>query len=200
MKVAHLISFIFHPLFAPIFSLSLILNLPFYLNYKFSEDFFLYIYVIILMNLIVAPLLISLYLKRIKLIKSLFIDDVQERVIPYLIYSIFYAFTYFLLSKVGFPILYLQIFGAAGVAIAVLFVFSLFKLKVSAHLAGIGGICGMLIVLSLQLTMDLSSWLMLFIFISGVVGAARLKLSVHTLWEVVGGFVLGIGSQMILLF
>ena len=197
--MAKFLSYLFHPLFAPLLAAILIFNLPLYINYKYGSDYFLYVYVIISMNLIIAPLLISNYLKKIGMIESLKMEKVKERQLPYLITAIFYAFTYYLLSKINFPSTYLVLFGAAAISIIVLFLFSLIGFKLSAHLTAMGGICGMLIILSYQVAVDLSNWLILFLFLSGLIGTARLKLNAHNSWEILFGFLIGIGTQMILL-
>lgn len=198
--MAKLLSYLFHPLFAPLYAAILIFNLPLYLNYRYGSTYFTYIYVIIFMNLILAPLLLAIYLKRIKMIESLQMKNVKERHIPYLITSIFYAFTYFLLAKIHLPDTYLILFGAAAISVLILFIFSLMQLKLSAHLAALGGVCGMLVVVSLHLAIDLSNWLMGLLLISGLVGAARMKLAAHTLWELLFGFMLGLGCQLLLIF
>ena len=197
--MAKFLSYLFHPLFSPLLAAILIFNLPLYLNYKYKQEYFLYIYVIIFMNLILAPLLISLYLKRIQLVESLQMKKIKERQIPYLITSIFYAFTYYLLSKINFPSTYLVLYGAASIAVIILFLFSLVRIKLSAHMTALGGICGMLIILSVQLAVDLSNWLIVCILISGLVGTSRLKLAAHNSIEVLFGFALGLGTQLILL-
>lgn len=197
--MARFLSYLFHPLFAPLLSAVLIFNLPLYINYKYGPNYFIYVYVIIFMNLIIAPLLISIYLKKIGMIESLKMEKVEERQLPYLITAIFYAFTYYLLSKINFPPTYLILFGAAAISIILLFIFTLLKVKISAHLTALGGICGMLIILSISIAVDLSNWLILFLFISGIVGAARLQLKAHSNWEILFGFILGIGTQLVLL-
>jgi len=197
--MAKFLSYLFHPLFSPLLAAILIFNLPLYLNYKYKQEYFLYIYVIIFMNLILAPLLISFYLKRIQLVESLQMKKIKERQIPYLITSIFYAFTYYLLSKINFPSTYLVLYGAAAIAVIILFLFSLVRIKLSAHMTALGGICGMLIILSVQLAVDLSNWLIVCILISGLVGTSRLKLAAHNSIEVLFGFALGLGTQLILL-
>lgn len=194
-----LISLLFHPLFAPIYSLAIITNLPLYINFKYGGGYFLYIYFLFFINLVLAPLFISLYLKKNKVIESLEMQSVKERVLPYLAYLIFYALTYFLLDKLNFPDVYLLLYLMAGVAVAILFVFALFKLKVSAHLTAMGGICGMIVLISAQFEIDLSAWLMTAVFAAGMVATARLQMKAHSAAELISGFGLGIGSQLILL-
>lgn len=197
--MAKLISYLFHPLFAPIYSLALITNLPIYLNFKYGDEYFLYVYFLLFVNLVLAPLFVSLYLRRVGMIESLEMRDVKERVLPYLTYVIFFVFTYFLLFKLSFPPIYLNLYAMAGISIFILVILALVKFKISAHMVAMGGVCGMLLVLAHHFAMDLSWWMMAVILATAMVASARLYLSAHSPLEVFLGFCLGMGSQMILL-
>lgn len=197
---AKVIAHLFHPIYAPLVSIYLLFQLPIYINYKYTDGYFIYVYVLFFLNLILAPLLISIYLKRKNYIQSLEMQDVSERTLPYLVSSIFYTLTYFLLLNIQFPVFYLMIFQWATITVLMLFVLSLFKQKISAHMAAWGGICGMLIAVSWVLKIDTTNLLILFVLISGIVGFSRLKLSTHSAVEVAGGFVLGLGIQLLSVF
>ncbi len=197
--VSRFISYLFHPIFAPIFSVFILFQLPTYLNYKHPQAFYNFIYAILFLNLVLAPLLISVYLKRKKVISSLEMPEIKERQIPYLCSSIFYGLTYYLLEKVNFPPLYLSIFKACCIAVLLLFLLSLVQLKTSAHLTAIGGICGMLIVVSISLQLELTLLLILFIMLAGVVATSRYALKAHTFMELLAGYSIGMGAQLVLL-
>jgi membrane-associated phospholipid phosphatase len=67
-------------------------------------------------------------------------------------------------------------------------------------MVGIGGVTGAMFVLSWMLHYPHAPWLMvILLFLAGVIGMARLQLNAHTIWEVVGGFVLGAGCPMLFL-
>lgn len=197
---AKVIAHLFHPIYAPLVSIYLLFQLPIYINYKYTDSYFIYVYVLFFLNLVLAPLLISIYLKRKNYIQSLEMQDVSERTLPYLVSSIFYTLTYFLLLNIQFPVFYLMIFQWATITVLMLFILSLFKQKISAHMAAWGGICGMLIAVSWVLKIDTTNLLILFVLISGIVGFSRLKLSAHSAVEVAGGFALGLGIQLLSVF
>lgn len=199
LLLARLLSYVFHPLFAALISIFLLFQLPVYLNYKFSPVYHYYVYAALFLNLVVAPLLISLYFKRKKLIDSLEMKSIRERRLPYLISALFYLFTYFLLQKINFPELYLAIFKAATLVVCLLLAFAQFDWKVSAHLSGLGGICGMLIVAAIELRVDTTPLLIAFVLISGLVAGSRLFLKAHSPLEVISGFLLGLGMQLSIL-
>lgn len=197
---AKVIAHLFHPIYAPLISIYLLFQLPIYINFKYTDGYFIYVYVLFFLNLIVAPLLISIYLKRKKYIQSLEMEDVNERALPYLVSSIFYILTYFLLLNIEFPAFYLLVFQWATITVVLLFVLSLFKQKISAHMAAWGGICGMLIAVAWVLKIDTTNLLIIFVLISGVVGFSRLKLNAHSASEIAGGFTMGLAFQLLTIF
>ena len=196
MKLAaRLNSYLFHPIFAPLVSLYLLFELPIYLNYKLNETYQHYVYAIISLNLIVIPLLINLYLKKKKMISSLSMPDVNERVLPYLISCIFFTLTFFLLQEINLPDFYLKVFQAACLSVLTLLVLAILKQKISAHMVGLGGIIGMLSLVSVFFGLDLSIVMLIFILLAGLTGSSRLYLNAHTLLQVFLGFIIGFGWQ-----
>jgi len=191
---ARFISYGCHPIFAPIISLYILFQLPLLQNYRLTEFYKQYIYGAMLINLVIAPILISFYFKRIGIIKSLEMKTVEERRTPFLMTLIFYLFTLALLYFTKFPIIYVKAFLGATLAVTTLYIFTLLKVKVSAHLSGIGGICGLLFVLSNIYQVELTNLLLLFIVLSGVVASARMTLKAHSYGELAVGFMLGFFS------
>jgi membrane-associated phospholipid phosphatase len=198
-RFSETISILFHPIFAPLLSVFILFQLPLYINYKYNSTYFIYIYSLLFINLVAAPLLISFYLKKKQVISSLQMHKVQERSIPYLITTLFFCFTYFLLRKIQFPLLYLEIFKAATLSIIILLFLAVGRQKVSAHLTGLGGICGMLFILPFFSRLDTTPLLCLFILISGLVAGSRMYLKAHSLFQVLAGFLLGFGLQLLIL-
>ena len=198
-KTAQFISVLFHPLWVPLIGLYFLFKLPIFINYRLNEEYLYFIYIIFILNLILAPLFISLYLKRQKIIKSLEMNEVKERSIPYLVSILFYIFTYFLLSKISFPSFYLSLFKAATITILLLFIFSLLKMKFSAHLAALGGFLGMLFLVNLYFKMDTNLLIAFTFIITGLVASARLALNAHGFKELFFGFLIGFLSQLSLI-
>lgn len=194
--LARLLSYVFHPIFAPLTSMYILFQLPIYINYKMSSATMGFIYTVILVNLIITPLGVSLYLKRKGFINSLEMPLAKERTIPYLVSSLFYIFTYYLLEKIEFPPFYLAIFKAAALVIIALMLLSLLNIKASAHLAALGGICGMIFVVAFLLKIEITLLLVFFILLSGVVASARYALKAHSFTELIMGFLLGFGMQL----
>lgn len=122
----------------------------------------------------------------------------KERILPYLVSSILYGVTFFLFRQVQMPALYLKFFLGAFLALVILLLGVGFSQKISAHLAALGGICGLLYSISIVTSTETLGWLLIAIIISGFVAAARLALKSHTNIELISGFLLGFGIQVIL--
>ncbi|MFB1021926.1 MAG: hypothetical protein QMC40_04105, partial [Vicingaceae bacterium] len=73
----------------------------------------------------------------------------KERILPYLVSSILYGVTFFLFRQVQMPALYLKFFLGAFLALVILLLGVGFSQKISAHLAALGGICGLLYSISI---------------------------------------------------
>lgn len=193
------ISILLHPIFIPLYSLFVLFHLPIYLNYKYAEGYYFYVYAMIFVNLTLAPALITFYLKRKGHIKSMEMEDVKDRVIPYIISCIFYLLTWILLKKIKFPSIYLEIFQWAGVTVFLLLILSFFREKASAHMAALGGLCGMLIAIGPIFGIDSSNLLIIVFLLSGLLGFARFYLNAHKGIELITGFLLGLSMQLYLL-
>ncbi len=140
----------------------------------------------------------ALILLKMGRIKSLEMETLNERVIPYLSTALYYFALYYLFYNAEFPTIFrILILGAA---LSILFtLFISLKWKISAHTTGIGGIVGASLGIVYRLQMDLQLILMIAILISGVVGYARLKLQSHTPAQVYSGFLLGFFIELLLM-
>ena len=143
------------------------------------------------------PLLNALLLLKFKIISSLEMKTRQERKIPYLISSIFYFAESYFLMNTDVPVLIKALmFGATLLVVSVLLI-NLFW-KISAHMVGIGGLCGMMLAVSYRLQIDLHFILIALFLIAGIIAFSRLKLSAHNPAQVYTGFLLGVSVQLIL--
>jgi len=195
---AKILSYLFHPIFAPLYGIALLFSLPIYLNYKIQQQFINFTFSVVLLNLVISPILVSLYLKRKGIIQSLEMSTTKERVIPYLVSAVLYCVTFFLFRQIQMPALYLKFFLGAFLAVVILLIGALFAQKISAHLAALGGICGMLYSISMVSFTETLTWLLLAIIVSGFVASARIILKSHSSIELISGFLLGFGIQLIL--
>ena len=194
---AKIISYLFHPLLLPTIGLFLIFSLDKTGLWSPSADMQLYLYALIFLSTFFLPLLSALVLLRINYISSLEMKTREERKLPYLITAVSYFSAYYFLMDAPVPILIKALMlGATLVVTSVLIINLLWK--VSSHMAGIGGLCGMMLAISYRLQINLHGILIMLFLIAGIIAFSRLKLNVHTSPQVYIGFLLGVAVQLFL--
>ena len=189
-KFANLISVLFHPVLIPTYMLVVLLNSGYFYTFGFSGEVKLYLIAFVFIMTCLIPASLMFVLKKTGIIKTIRMNDRQERMIPIAITSVIYYITYYALSKTGI----LNVYNRFLLGITVLSLFSLlinFSTKISLHMIAMGGITGALLGFMLNFPVDTAVSVYLFFLLSGLVGYARLTISNHTLRQVYNGFMLG---------
>ncbi len=200
-RIAQVVSIIFHPIFITFYGLIILFNSGLYIS-LLSPELRKWIYIIVGINTVVIPLsLTPVYLNR-KIIESIKMDSAQERVIPLVVSTFLFYFTYFLLTKYKAPDI-LRIYILAGaISLFVALVIS-WKWKISLHMLAQGALTGVLMALALRFGLNLSLYLIVTVLISGFTGYARLKLNAHNPLQIYIGYSLGFlmtGGMLLFLF
>lgn len=194
-KTAKIISYLFHPLLMPVYGTLLIFYIN--LNSFFVLPFSLKLFTLsmITVSTVLMPVFGSLLMLKNGYAKSLMLTEKEERRIPFLLTSVFYLVNFYLLNKLTL-ITSLKFFLLGSCIAVVAAMLISFFWKISTHMAGIGGIAGTLIGLSFRMNLNLYSLVIVVVFISGIMGFARLKLNAHTHLQVYAGFLLGVFSEL----
>ncbi|NBG64844.1 PA-phosphatase [Acidiluteibacter ferrifornacis] len=196
IRLANFLSKLFHPLFMPVLGMAIIFSSPTYFNYRYPFLLKVIVLGFLFLNTFIFPLIFSLLLKRRGAIKSLQMETCKERKWPYFFTTIMYLTSVWLFVKLNISSIILDFTLGAAVSIFILFLASFINFKISAHLLGLGGLIGMILVLSLKTQVDLTSIISAFILISGFVGIARLILKAHQPIEIYTGFLVGFLIQL----
>jgi len=195
-KLAKAASFLFHPLLMPTFGFLLLMNTGFYfalISYEAKK----FILLIVIMSTFLLPLIsmsFMLFSPRFKIN----LDKSSDRVLPLLSTAVFYYLGYYFLGKVPIYPVYRIVLISSVLTIAILLIVSI-KWKISAHLAGIGGLIGAFLALSLRMNFNSSLLLASLIFVAGIVGTARIVLEKHTPIQVYAGFFLGFAVNYLIM-
>ncbi|NCQ41810.1 MAG: hypothetical protein GW795_07935 [Cyanobacteria bacterium] len=148
------------------------------------------------------------------MVKSIELDDRQDRIGPYIITGVFYLWM-FINFKNNQDIPHSLTIAALGATIGLftVFFFNNFT-KISAHAAGMGGLVGLAAINSFLFSFDtftLNTWifgtlemstnfvLMVVIVLAGLVCTSRLVLQAHRPGQLYSGFGVGLLSQFIAL-
>lgn len=140
----------------------------------------------------ILPLIFLSVLRHFKLVKDLHVNQREQRFIPYLFTTLCYAVAAYYLYYCHSPQWFVMFMVGAALTVLLMALISL-KWKISAHMAGIGGIVALVYQLHVQglNAFDLMWLLCLTIIVAGALGSARLALRRHDLWQVLAGVVVG---------
>ncbi len=187
--MAKVISFMFHPLIMPIIGVAIIFNSGTYVTI-IDKNWMKLIYLIVTAFTLVLPLSLLPFFIYSRLITNIQMKDRRERVIPYFVTFIFFCIAYYLLKKLHVNYFISAYLFSASITILIVLVITYFW-KISLHLVGIGGLTGLIMLLSVEYGVDLTYYLVLTLLVTGLLGTARLKLDAHTPLQIYTGFILG---------
>ncbi|MDX1348660.1 MAG: hypothetical protein R3279_00355 [Putridiphycobacter sp.] len=195
------LSYIFHPLFLPLFGLFFLFSLPSLTPgliekslYAIDLDVKIAIYMIFATLMVVAPGISILIMYWSKVIDSITMEGKRERNYALGIVLMYVVFCYFYLreliaSQPNYTLLLAYTFGVLLVVLTTLFINLFFK--ISLHAAGFFGIIGAIIgYFNTQVNFNLP-FILLLIIVGGLVSAGRLFLKAHTNKEILAGMAVG---------
>jgi len=190
------ISYIFHPLFAPIAgTIAYFTITPKYIPPGMQSGNVLPIFILT----VIIPIIFYLILYNIGLVSSIFMPTVKERVYPVLIHiALLLTIVLKIIPNNFIAELYYFFVGLIIAALTSL-LFILIKLKVSMHLMGMGSLLMFLISLSIHFETNITIALSLFTLAIGLVATSRLYLKAHSKPEVLIGFFIGLIAQLLTL-
>ncbi len=149
-----------------------------------------YIYMVIGITTLALPLAIMPLLRFRKVITSYQLREVSERRLPLLIMAFLYLTGAFILQRARAPMVFAVFLNGSSMVILGCALLS-WRWKISNHMAGIGGVIGLILAVTLQWMLDTEFVLVILIMVAGMIGFARLKLDEHTPAQVYAGFLLG---------
>lgn len=183
------ISTLFHPIFVNIVSLLLLFTLfPSLaaISYKSKST----IISVIISLTVIIPLALVGSLKITNQISSLQLEEKKDRKWPFAVTGLGYIFSFFLLQKVGVSMLLLKFLLAGSGTVVCIAIINNFW-KISVHMASIGALLGLLVIVNLNNYLDLRLVIAGVVLVSGIVASARLFAKAHTISQIIAGFALG---------
>jgi hypothetical protein len=190
-RLAHLISYVFHPILMPSYAVMVLFSLGSYVNYSLSIEYLGIIAGLNFLNTAFMPSVFLLVLYKMNRISNLHLKEQYERTLPFLIAIFFYSFNYYVFKSSVLPQMIISMALVGALMVVFSFVLN-FWVKISIHAIGISSLAGMFCAVSLLLKKDINLTLMLFFLLIGIVGTARLKLKAHEPHQVYLGSALGL--------
>lgn len=195
-RAATNLSWIFHPLFMPLYAF---LVADAYDHQLLRHEKMFEIIVICLIINILAPAIgIWLMYKR-KMIGDLDVSDSKQRNTPFSLVLFYYVCTYVIFRiKAGLVSeALLSMMLAVPLGILVAMIVNRWT-KISVHCLGIGGVVGALMGLGIAHNVQMIMPVSLMILIGGLVAFARIELEAHTPVQAYLGFVVGLAINLLL--
>ena len=149
----------------------------------------------ILINTIMFPVLLMLLLKGLGFIKSIYLRDVKERVIPLIGTMVFYFWPYLVAKNVTAPEAARMLLLGNFWGIVAVFMITIF-FKVSMHTAGVGSLLGFALVLCIFSGALAAPALLIALVAAVLTGWARYRLGAHSAKELWLGYAVGIVAQI----
>lgn len=198
-RTSTILSYLFYPLLIPFYTFIWILNDNGYYSARITPQGKWIIMGLLFGTLVLFPFLISLFLYKKNMVKSLFLENREERVYPLLIVAIFYYLTYYLLK--GLHISSAFSYFMLGLTFQVLcaLVITFFH-KISLYMVAMGSVIGLLFGIHLGHGVDQSIPIMTALFVTGVLATVRLNEKSHNAMEIYSGLVLGIAVTFSLFY
>ncbi len=140
----------------------------------------------------ILPLIFLSVLRHFKLVKDLHVEKREQRFFPYMFTALCYTVAAYYLYYCHSPQWFVMFMVGSAVTVLIMALINL-KWKISAHMAGIGGVVALVYQIHVQglSAFDLFWMLCITIMVAGLLGSARLVLNRHDAWQVLAGVVVG---------
>ena len=193
--IATIISYVFHPLFIPVYLTYFVFTTRAYQFAGIDPWAKTLKLLLVFITCCFFPLISVLLLRALNFIESIYLKTQKDRIIPYIICMTFYFSVWYYFKKnhevADLVSMALAIFNAsvAGFLLNII-------IKVSMHAIAVGVMTTFIAILAFHETVNLSLYLSIAFFIAGIVCTSRMIVSDHRPGEIYIGFIAGILSQL----
>lgn len=195
--IANFLSYLFHPVFVPLYVIAFLLFVEPFLFVGASGPEKILTLGRAFINYTFFPLISVLLLKGLNLISSIKLKERKDRIIPFIICNIWYFWIWYVWRGLPGAPHYLIVFALGVFLASSMGLLSNIYLKISMHGIGLGTATAFLCLLSFDSSStNITIYLALAMLITGLVGTSRLLLSAHTPREYYMG--LGVGALAVM--
>ena len=192
---AKFISYVFHPLFIPLYITYFIIQIRSYQLAGINDWINLRILLQVFVNCTFLPLASILLLRALNFIDSVFLRTQRDRIIPYIICMIFYFWNWYVFKN-NHEIKDLVSVSMAIFNASILGFLVNISMKVSMHAISVGVMTTFVALMAFTDSNSFSFYLSIAVLIAGIVCTSRLVVSDHSQKEIYYGFLIGILSQL----
>jgi hypothetical protein len=199
-SMAHVISFLFHPLFINAYVMGFLIFVHPYAFAGFDDKLKVFRFANIVLCNTFLPAFAIFLMWRLQLIHSIYLRTQRERIIPYLAAMIFYFWTWLVFYRMpeypAIPIVAIHFLLGSFLAVCGGWIFNIY-FKISMHGIAIGGALMFFFLLGFYDNSGSGLYILLALLAAGLVCSSRLILSVHSPFEVWAGLFVGMITQYI---
>ena len=195
--LAHLISYLFHPLFISTYVVAFLLYIHPYQFAGFTPTLKLYRLLSVFLNHALIPGFAVFLMWRLKLIGSMQLKTSKERIIPYAAAIIFYFWGWNVMSRIpDNPTVFVNFLQGAFFGVCAAWIINI-NSKVSMHTTAMGGALAFFLLFYFNDANASGLYLSIVILLAGLVGTARLIVSDHTRFQIIQGYIIGAIAQVV---
>jgi|ERR1043165_2522444 hypothetical protein len=195
--IAKIVSYIFHPLFIPVYLSWFLIRIQPYLFAGFSDWDKMMVMIRFVVMYTFFPLITVLLAKGLGFLQSIYLKTQRDRIIPYVASGIYYFWMWWVLrNQPEFPDMVIKLTLAIFIASSIGLIVNIY-MKVSMHGIAMGVMITFMMLLAFLPPVNFGIYISITLLIAGGVCTSRFIVSDHTQAEVYGGLVLGIFSQLV---
>jgi membrane-associated phospholipid phosphatase len=188
VKLAKIVSVVFHPVILPTLGFILLFTSGFY-NSMLTNDAKQFILLVIFFSTATIPML-SVSLLALNSKFDFLMPNNRDRIIPLLFTSVSYYIGFMLLGRIHFLPVF-KLFMIASVLLIIALLLISFKWNISVHMAALGAVTATFFALSFRGGVNPMTAIVVVVIGSGLVGTSRLVLNKNNLLQVAAGYILG---------
>lgn len=194
---AKILSYLFHPLFVPVYIIVFLVSRQSNLFSGFNSWEKDRLVIMSVAIYVLFPLVTVLLAKALGFVQSVYLKTQKERIIPYIACGIYYFWMCYVLRNLpDYPREVIQLTMAIFIASSAGLLVNIY-MKVSMHAISMGILIAFMAMLAWSQVVNYSIYFSVALFVAGLVCTARLIVSDHSSREIYVGLFVSIASQLL---
>ncbi|NML19899.1 hypothetical protein HHL16_03390 [Pseudoflavitalea sp. G-6-1-2] len=194
---AHLLSYVFHPLFISTYVTAFLLFIHPYAFAGMGEKQKVFTLVSVFFSTGFLPAFAVLLMRALGFVQSFQLRTQKERIIPYVAAITFYFWIWYVYHNLqDIPVYYVKFLLGSFLAVCAAWMFNI-RYKISMHATGVGGLVMFFYLLTTGMREGTALYFAVALIIAGLVCTARFIVSDHTQRDIYSGFLVGMLCQLV---
>lgn len=195
--IAGIISWTLQPLLMPLIGVAFLMSMPVYQISFMPSEVKLFVLACITFFSLILPVVGIYLMKRFGFIQSIMMENREDRSIPIVFSLICFFLNYWLLTRLKLPVLFYT-YMLAGILSLLIGLMITRHWKISMHMIGVGGLCGLVLLTGLVWPVNIGISFGLALILAGAIGSSRIIVKAHIPSQVYAGFAVGFLPQVVL--